>query len=304
MPQGCLWQAFRRLWFIPVAVLPIPVLGGQPAIPSPAVVQGISPDLSLPPVRWAEMAAANEEHIINFDTGTPLRYRVRRIDAKGEVLREIVESKEGSVARTVGRNGQSLTAEEDAAERERLQGILKSPEGFLRRARRDEGSKTYATELLHSMPKAMLWSYAPGQRQLPGAPGVAVVLDFQPDPAFHPPSLLTEGLTGIAGRVWIDGASHCLTRIEGRTLRPVDFGWGGFLARIKEGGTVELEQSRASDRRWLYSHLVEHLSIREILVHTVEENAELTATNVEALRRPLSYREAIDLLLALPVPTR
>ncbi len=243
LPQGCLWQAFRRLWIISLAVLPVSTLDARPAVPS-ALFQGM-PDLSQAPVRWAEAASATEEHIVNYDRSNPLRYRVRRIDAKGEVVREIIESKEGSVARLIGRNGQTLTAEENAAERERLGDILNSPEGFLRRAHRDEGSRTYATELLHSMSKAMLWSYTPGQPQLPGAHGVAVVLDFKPDPAFHPPSLVAEGLTGIAGRVWIDAASHCVTRIEGRVLHPVDFGWGGFLARIKEGGTIELEQSKA-----------------------------------------------------------
>ncbi len=273
---------------------------------APALLQASPrrPDLSLPPVQWAAVAAANEEHIVNYDTASPLRYRVRRIDAKGEVLREIFESTQGSVARLLERNGQALTTDEDGAERQRLQGILDSPDSFLRRAHREEGSKGYATELLRSMSKAMLWSYTPGQPQLPNAPGLAVVLDFKPDPSFHPPSLITETLTGVAGRVWVDGDSHCVTRIEGRILHPVDFGWGGVLARVKEGGTVELDQRRASDRRWLYAHLVERLSIREVLIHTVEEDVEMTASDVEALPGPLSYREAIGRLLAIPVRTR
>ncbi len=263
-----------------------------------------APDLTVPPVRWAQAAAANEEHIVNFDNTAQLHYRVRKVDAKGETVREVIESKEGSVARLVERDGHPLTAEENAAERERLQAILDSPETFLRHERREAGSRTYAVELLRSMPKAMLWSYAPGQPQLPGASGPAVVLDFKPDPGFKPPSLITEGLTGIAGRIWVDQASRCVTRIQGTILHPVDFGWGGVLARIKEGGAIELEQRKASDHRWLYSHLVEHISIREVLVHTTVENVELTATDVRSSPEPLDVADAVRALLALPVTTR
>lgn len=290
------------LW---VAVLCAPAthaaLRSLPA--APALAQA-SPDLSIPAIRWAEQAAANEEHIVNYDTATPLRYKMRRVDAKGEMIRETVESKEGPVARLLQRNGQALTAEENEAERRRLQDILDSPDSFLRHVRREEGSKSYAAELLRSMAKAMIWTYVPNQPQLPGASGPAVVLDFKPDPAFKPPSLVTEALTGVSGRVWIDANSHCVTRIEGRILHSIDFGWGGVLARIKEGGSVELEQRKVSDHRWLYSHLVEHIAIREVLVHTVEENADITSGDIQALPGPLGYREAIHMLLALPVPTR
>lgn len=281
---------------------------GQAAIVSPhsPVFQAATarPDLSLPPVEWAAVAAANEVHIVNFDPANPLRYRVRRVDAKGQILREIIESRQGPVARLLERNGQPLLATENSDERSRLQGMLDSPDSFLRRGHRDDSSKSYATELLQSMTKAMLWTYTPGQPQLPGAQGAAVVLDFKPNPAFHPSGLITEALTGVAGRVWVDGESHCVTRIEGRILHTMDFGWGGVLARVKEGGTVELDQRRASDHRWLFTHLVERLSIREVLFHNVEENVEMIATDVEVLPGPLSYREAIEKLLAIPVPTR
>lgn len=261
-------------------------------------------DLSVPPVRWAEAAAVAEERIVNYDVEHPLRYRFRHVDARGEVLREVIESSDGPVARLLSRNGQPLTTAEDAAERERLQALLTNPADFFRHQHREAGSRNYATELLRAMPHAMLWTYVPGQPQLPGAARPAIVLDFKPDPQFKPPSLITEGLTGVAGRLWIDPESHVVTRIQGKVLQPVDFGWGGVFARIREGGTVELEQSDAGNGRWLFSHLVQHLTIREVLFHTVDEDSETTATNVQLLTKSVPYRTAIQMLLAIPVPTR
>ena len=284
------------------------LVAGLIRVPHAARAQAQQPasaqELALPPVRWAEVAVATEEQIINYDDNAPLRYRVRRVDAKGQTLREVIESKQGSVARLLQHNGQLLTAEENAAERERLQGIFDSPDAFLRRVRREAGSRTYAVELLHNMPTSMIWTYVQGQPQLPGATSPAVVLDFKPDPHFKPPSLITEALTGIAGRVWIDAPTHCVTRIQGTILHPVDFGWGGVLARIKEGGYVELEQQKINDRRWLYSHLVEHITVREVLVHTTQENTEVNAGDVQPLPNAVSLQDALRMLLALPVPTR
>ena len=253
---------------------------------------------------WADAGGANEEKIVN-DTGiAPLRYRVRKVDAKGDTTREVMESREGTVARLVQRNGAPLTPEEDAAERDRLNEILSSPEAFLRHHRRDKAALSYATELIHAMPEAMLWSYAPGQPQVQAASGPQIVLDFLPDPHYKPRSLVTEGLTGIAGRIWIDERTRCVVRIQGSILHPVDFGWGGMLARINEGGTVAFEQMPAGPQRWLFSQLEEHISIREVMVRTVKENTRMNAWDVQPLPAQISFQDAVHELLAMPVPTR
>ncbi len=257
-----------------------------------------------PPRAWIEAAAANQDHLITNDEAAPLRYRVRKIDAKGDMTREEIESREGSVARLIQRNGGPLTVAEDSAERERLSDILASPSAFLERRQRSRAARGYARELIHAIPQAMLWSYAPGQPQPGGAHGLQVAVDFTPDPSYKPPTVVTEALKGIAGRVWIDAQSHCVTRVEGRVLRPVDFGWGGLLARVSEGGTVLFEQMAVGEHRWFFSRLSEHVVIREVLIHTVKENVEMTAWDAHLLPSPVSYQEAIHTLLAMPVPTR
>ena len=53
-------------------------------------------------------------------TSWGLRYRVHRQDDKEDTERDLIESREGNVARTLTRHGKVLTADEEAAERERL----------------------------------------------------------------------------------------------------------------------------------------------------------------------------------------
>ena len=263
-----------------------------------------TPDLSQPARVWADHGAAHQEHILEESERTPLIYQVRKVDAHGDSTRVMLESRDGTVARTVEHNGRPLTPEEDGAERERLLGIEHDPESFLKRHKRDRSGREYALELVRALPGAMLWSYAPGQPQLPLGTGPQVVLDFKPDPNFRPATLVTEGLTGIAGRVWIDAASGYVLRIQGTILHPVDFGWGGMLAKVSQGGTAALEQTQAAPGRWLYTHLTMHLSVREMLVHTVAENTESSVSDAKPLPRPLSVQEAVQQLLALPVTSR
>ena len=256
------------------------------------------------PRAWAEAGAANQERIIDAGESVPLHYRVRRTDARGDTTREVIESRDGSVARLMARNGIPLTPEEDAAERDRLNQIISSPDAFLRHHRRERAGREYAVELVHALPGAMIWTYAPGQPQVSSDHGQQVVLDFTPDPRFKPPTLVTEGLTGIAGRVWIEANTRCVLRIQARILHPVDFGWGGMLARINQGGTVELEQTRAAEHRWFYSHLGEHVTVREMLVHTVNENSQSNAWDARPLPGSLSVQEAVHELLAMLPATR
>jgi hypothetical protein len=271
-----------------------------------ARTQGQAPQTGMPegtPRSWAEAAANNELGIIDAEGSFPVRYRIRKVDAKGDTTREVIESKDGTVARMVERNGQPLTAEEDAGERERLNEVLSSPDEFLRHQHRSHESREYSKQLVRLLPSAMIYSYVPGQPQSNAAKTPQVVMDFRPDPAFKPPTMIANVLTGIEGRVWIDTRSRHMTRVETHVIRPVNFGLG-VIAHIYPGGTVLLEQARAGDDRWVYAHMEEHLTVRELMLRTVAQNTVMTSWDFRLLPSPMTYQDAVHTLLALPVTLR
>jgi hypothetical protein len=266
--------------------------------------QAPATDLEVSPARiWVEAAAANEERIIDDDGSFPLRYRMRKVDAKNDVTRDIIETRQGAVARLVQRNGQPITAAEDALERDRLNAMIASPSDFIKHHKRDNAARGYSMALVRKLPQAMIFTYVPGQPQPPDASSPQVVIDFTPDPAFKPTVMIENVLTGLEGRVWIDRKSKRVTRIEGHVLRPVDFGWG-ILAKIYPGGTVEFEQANAGGDRWAYSHLKENLTVREMMVKTVQQHANMDAADFQLLPAPVTYQEAIHILLATPIPLK
>lgn len=256
------------------------------------------------PVSWIQAAAAHEVRIIDDDGSFPVRFRTHRIDAHGEVVRETIECRDGSVSRLLLHNGKPLTAEEDSAERDRLNAILTDPSNWRKHQKRNVAARSYAIELVKLMPTAMVYTYVPGQPQPAGSSSQQVVLDFHPDPNFKPPTTVSEMLTGIEGRMWIDKRRMVLTRVEARVTKPINFGWGGVLAKIYPGGNVVFEQTEAGNGRWLYSYLDENITIREMLVHTAVEKVLSNAFDIHLLPAQMSYQDAIHELLAIPLPQR
>lgn len=252
------------------------------------------------PKSWIAAASANELAMIK-DDDHPMRYRMRKVDRKGDTTREVIESADGNVARLIQRNGQPLTPEENRAEVDRLKDILRSPADFIKHQERGSAERHYAIELIGLLPSAMIYTYAPEQPQPSESTSRQIVIDFKPDPAFHPPTMISEALTGFAGRAWIDERTQTLTRIEGHLLHAVDFGWG-VVAKIYPGGTLELEQKLIDDKRWVFSHFQDNLTVREMLLHTVTEKTKINAWNFELLPAPMSVTAAIHALLAIPVP--
>jgi hypothetical protein len=264
--------------------------------------------LAVPPRTWAVDTAANEILVVQHP-GSYLRYRMHVVDEKGDQIRDQIETLDGSVARLILRDGRPLTPDEDAAERSRLTDLLASPSAFHRHIDTEQTNKKRGVDILKLMPDAMLWTYAPNQPQTrvpppaPGTPPAApqIVLDFTPDPAWSPPTMTSEALTGLRGRIWIDSQTHRMVRLEGDLFRAINMGWG-VLAHVYPGGTILLQQTNAGGQRWIVDHIDERLSVRALMVKTVKQRLVFDTGDYQTIG-PLSYRDAIKLLLDSPLPT-
>jgi len=276
------------------------------ATASPTASPQPAPDaslLALPAHDWAVDCANNEALVIQHPDSF-LRYRLHVIDEKGDQLRDLIETPEGSVDRLVQRDGRPLTPAEDSAERQRLNDLLVSPDAFARRVRRDRENKQMGVRLILMMPDAMLWSYAPGQPQLPsqhsGGPTL-IVLDFNANPAWSPPNFESELLTGLEGRVWIDPRTHRMVHLEADLFQAVNIGWG-IVAHLYPGGSVTLQQANAGGQRWIVNHIDERLNLRELMVKNVHQRLVFDAVDYQPVP-PMPHQQAIKILLDTPLPT-
>lgn len=256
---------------------------------------------SKAPRDWAVETATNEAAVLRHKDSY-LRYRMRLIDSKGDQTRDVIESKDGAVARLILRDGRPLTPREDVAERSRLDDLAASPASFFKHIKNEDTGKKLAEDLLAMMPDAMIFAYTPGQP--PSAPtGVApeVVLDFHPNPAWNPPTLASQALTGLEGRLWIDAKAHQMIRMEVHIFKPVNFGWG-MLAHVYPGGSLLLTQTDAGGDRWIFSNFTQEVSVRALMVKQMNVHAEVSSSAYRAIG-PMPYQEAIRALLDTPLPS-
>lgn len=270
--------------------------GAAPQEPSAATA------LSKPAKDWAADCAKQEESVIRHP-GSYLRYRLHEVNQKGDTLRDQIETQQGTVARLIERNNRPLTAEQDAAERTRLNAMIASPDDFARHVRHEDEGRKSALGMLRLMPDAMLWSYASGQPQLAGhrtdEPPL-IVLDFKSDPRWSPPTLESELLTGLEGRIWIESRTGRLIHLQADIFKAVNVGWG-FVAHVYPGGTVTLDQINAGGDRWIVRHFEEQFTVRALLVKSVRQQT-LSDTSDYQTVAAMPYQQAIKTLLATPLP--
>jgi hypothetical protein len=257
---------------------------------------------SIQPRSWIVDASANELKALHH-TDSYLRYRTHTISDKGDVVRDVVESKDGTVARLIMRDGKPLTEEQDKGERQRLNDMIASPSAFFRHIRNTESDRKMADKLVPLMADSAIFTYTPGQPQSGKNKGaLEIVIDYKPNPKFNPPNTEAEALTGLEGRVWIDAKSHYLVRMEGTISRGVNFGWG-MLAHIYPGGKLELDQTDAGGNRWVFTHFSMRLTVRALMLKTVNVHTESTGSDFQTLG-PMSYQDAIRMMLDTPLPSR
>ena len=247
-------------------------------------------------------AVQNEIKLIHYDQ-TYLRYRIHTRDQKGDQLRDVIESKDGTVARIIRRDDRPLTPDEDALEHERLKTMLESPSAFEKHIEKDRSGKQMAVDMIKLIPDAMVFTFTEGQPQRgdhPSGEPAEYVIDFKPNPKWSPPTMTSEALTGLKGRCWLDPKTHHLTRLETQIFQGVNFGFGIF-AHIYPGGQFVVEQHPVGDRRWIVAHFVEHLTLR-VIVKTIKQDSDLFASSFVQVPA-MSYEDAILMLLSTPLPT-
>jgi hypothetical protein len=224
------------------------------------------------------------------DTSHPMQYRLHKSSPRLSTTKQIVETKDGDVARLVAINDGPLSQQDEDAEAARLQSLLNDPNLQRHRQEREQGDTERARKVIRALPDAFLYSYA-GIAETPQGPSYR--LSFQPNPKFDPQDLEAQVLKGMAGELWIDVAQQRVTRLEGKRIRDVDYGWG-ILGKLDQGGTLLLEQADVGSHQWRTTHMVLVMNAR-LLVKTIKLDTTLELSQFTPVT-PMTYQQAIQML--------
>jgi hypothetical protein len=197
-------------------------------------------------------ALATESHAAEaFGHRHPMRYLLRKSSPRMTSTKEIVESRDGDVARLLQINDQPLTQADEAREQARLRALLADPLLQQHRKQREDSDTERALKVLRVLPNAFLYQFA-GMGSTPAGP--VVKFTFRPNPQFNPPDLETGVLTAITGELWVDPVQERVVRLAGSLQQDKDFGLG-LLGQMDKGGWVEINQADVGGGQWRIVHM-------------------------------------------------
>jgi hypothetical protein len=265
----------------------------QPSTPAPVTLTDEQTQAMVKRVLRTELESA-----ANSASAHPMQYRLRKMSPRLSTTKIIAETKDGDVARLVAVNDAPLSPESQQNEDARLDGLLKDPGLQRHRKEREQGDSERARKIINALPDAFLYQFA-GIVETPQGPSYR--LSFQPDPNFDPQDLEAQVLKAMAGELWIDVAEQRVTRLEGKRVRDVDYGWS-ILGKLDKGGTLLLEQANVGNHQWRTTHMVLAMNAR-VLFKPIKLDTTLELSQFTPLATGMSYQQAIQMLRTNPATT-
>lgn len=219
---------------------------------------------------------------------THWRYRIHREDDKGAQDRDVIDTKEGQLARTLLINGQPLNAEQRAADEARMKKLVEDAGERAKREKRAKDDEDKGIQMLKAIPDAFIFKYE-------GAENGQVRMSFFPNPHYNAPTRELQVFRSLSGTMWIDRAGRRLSRLDGTLFEDVTFGWG-LLGRLNKGGTFSVTQSRVGEDHWEIVSLDVKMSGRAVIFKTINVKQKQRFTNFRRVSDNLTISEAYQLL--------
>ena len=241
------------------------------------------------------------QHRLDEQKHRPLmRYVLRKKDERRETVKEIVETKDGDVARLMEIDGKPLSAEQERAEMQRLDALVAHPEMQEHRKKSEERDEARIDRVMGMLPDAEVYVMEGVEAC---ETGQCYRLSYKPKPGFEPPDMESDVLRGVAGEVWIDQAQERLVRLDAKFIGEVDFGFG-ILGKLNKGGTVTLRQSCVDGHDWELTGMKVGLTGKALMVKSFKVDIDQEMSGYTAVAAGMGYREAIAMLKREAVSTK
>jgi hypothetical protein len=235
-------------------------------------------------------ALANELQAAQ-DSGHPMQYRLRKSTPRLTSTKQIIETRDGAVARLLMINDGEPPPAERQKDDARLDALLADPARQRKRKQSEQDDTGRALKALRAIPKAFLFEYIGPETS--GSVTLARYA-FRPNPRFSSADLELLVLTAMAGTLTIDVGHERVLRLEGHLQQDVDIGWG-ILGRLNKGGWITIEQGDVGGGVWRLTRFQMAMNGRVFFktrsFDTIEEESQFAPVPVD-----LTYQQAIRML--------
>jgi hypothetical protein len=110
------------------------------------------------------------------------------------------------------------------------------------------------------------------------------IYEIQPNPNFHPHSLVQDILTRVTAKIWVDRDANQLVHGEAHVMRDISFG-GGILGKLYRGGVFFMQQEEVAAGIWLPTRYQYDFTARKFLF-TFEQHQYVEARQYRRIGPP------------------
>ena len=248
---------------------------------------------SLPPTQAQALVARTLATELRSarDPNHPMRYLLHKQSPRLTSTKDIVETRDGDVARLLSVNDAPLSPADEEKELARLETLASDPNLQKHRKQSEDQDLGIVLKLLRMLPNAFLYQYAEAGQ---GPSGPVQKFTFKPNPRFSPSDVESQALTALNGELWIDAAQERVVRLEGHLQQDTEYGWG-ILGKLNKGGWIVIEQANVGAAQWRIVHVQMDMSLR-VLFKTKIFNTQEQMSRYAPVPSGMDYRQAIQML--------
>ncbi|HEX3094557.1 MAG TPA: hypothetical protein VHW72_18105 [Candidatus Angelobacter sp.] len=257
----------------------------------PALSQSPATDIQPPlPQDATQYVRETIKHQMEADAAdhTHWRYHIHKEDDRGSQDRDVIDTKDGQIARTLLINGKPLTAEQRSADEMRMKKLVEDPGERAKRDKRAKEDEEKGVQMFKAIPDAFIFKYE-------GAENGLVRLSFFPNPHYNAPTRELQVFRSMSGMIWIDRAALRMSRLDGSLFEDVTFGWG-LLGRLNKGGTFSVTQRQVGDDHWEIVSLDVKMSGHAVIFKSINVRQVQRITAFHRISDNMTISEAYQLL--------
>ncbi|WP_263379643.1 hypothetical protein [Granulicella paludicola] len=259
------------------------------AAPTPPA---IAMDAPLPDIRQLLLDVERNQRAAE-DARRDYTYRVHLVeedfDNNGGLKKSKVTDSESltisgvRVDRTVARDGQPLSPEEQKKESERIdKEVAKAKDRRAKLDSKGRPSDTRGDEVVTASRILELGTFSnPRRVLLEGRPTIEA--DYAGDPSAKTHSPAETAIRDLVGTVWVDEQDHTLVRGEGHMLNDFKVG-GGLVLDVHKGFSFTFQTNKINNEVWLPAVVDARGSARILLFGGVNGHIHLTTSDYRKFR--------------------
>ncbi len=234
----------------------------------------------------------NELHALDTDHSRWM-YISRQQEPGKKQVKEVVQTRFGSLPRLVSLNDRPLTAEQRMKDEEHIQRLVTDPTEQEKKLRSQREDTEKAKKMMRMFPAAFLYEYD-------GEEGSLIRLKFRPNPSFDPPDRETGVFHAMEGNMWIEPKEERLAKLSGHLTEDFTFGWG-LLGRLEKGGSFFVEQTEIAPNHWETTTMDVNMHGHAIIFKSINVQEKEQLSDFHRVPDDLTLADAAKILLKQPV---